>query len=329
MDQLQRLLFTPGDPAGIGPEVILKAVTILRKRGDRPITLVGPDALWNMAADRLDLSPPADLNVEIVTPDSGGVTDSLEEVLFAGRSSNRGADLALSCLEMAADILDTSPLSTAVVTGPVNKKGLYESGFDLPGHTEWFARRYSVKTPVMLLVGGRLRVALLSTHVPLRQVAPTLTREGIVERLQILADGLSQRFGISSPSIAMLALNPHGGIDGEQGTEERDTLEPAIHIATESGIHISGPFSADAFFGRRQWETFDAVVAPYHDQGLIPVKMEGAGRGVNVTLGLPVVRTSPDHGTAFDIAGTGSASGDATVEAALLAERLLAGRGAD
>ncbi|MFC1628367.1 4-hydroxythreonine-4-phosphate dehydrogenase PdxA [Gemmatimonadota bacterium] len=329
MNQPRRLLFTPGDPAGIGPEVVLKAVKILNNSGPRSITLVGPEMLWNMAADRLDLSSPSELNVEMVTPDTGGAGDFPSEVLYSGRSSIEGTLLALSCLETAADILGSSPRSTAVVTGPVNKKGLHDAGFDVPGLTEWFARRFEVKIPVMLLVGGRLRVALLSTHIPLSQVASTLTREGIVERLLILSDGLTRRFGIDRPEIAMLALNPHGGFDGERGAEERDILGPAIEEAGALGILVSGPFSSDAFFGRRQWETFDAVVAPYHDQGLIPVKMEAAGRGVNVTLGLPVIRTSPGHGTAFDIAGTGSASGDAVVEAALLAERLLVGRGAD
>ena len=161
MDRPRRLLFTPGDPAGIGPEVILKAVTILRKSGHRAITLVGPEILWNMAADRLDLSPPSDLNVEIVTPGTGGEGDLPAEILFSGRTSVEGAQLALSCLETAADILESAPRSTAVVTGPVNKQGLHDAGLDVPGHTEWFARRFVVKTPVMLLVGGRLRVALL------------------------------------------------------------------------------------------------------------------------------------------------------------------------
>ncbi len=332
MDQPPRLLFTPGDPAGIGPEVVLKAVTILRESGPRSITLIGSDALWEMAADQLDLSPPSSLNVEVIPPDPAVPEDLISDVLFSGRSSTGGAKLALSCLETAADILESSPRSTAVVTGPVNKQGLYDAGLDVPGLTEWFAERFQVEIPVMLLVGGRLRVALLSTHLPLSRVSSALNREGIegiTERLQILADGLSQRFGIDNPSIALLALNPHGGIDGERGAEEHDILGPAIENARDQGIVVSGPFSADAFFGRRQWETYDAVMAPYHDQGLIPVKMEAAGRGVNVTLGIPVVRTSPDHGTAYDIAGTGSALEAATVEAALLAERLLQGRGAD
>jgi 4-hydroxythreonine-4-phosphate dehydrogenase len=144
-----------------------------------------------------------------------------------------------------------------------------------------------------------------------------------VKRLDVLTRGLSGRFGITRPSIALLALNPHGGIDGERGREERDLLEPAILTAREAGIDVSGPFSADAFFGNRRWTDFDAVMAAYHDQGLIPVKMEAAGAGVNLTLGLPVVRTSPDHGTAFDIAGSGTASPAATIAAARMAEQLL------
>jgi len=333
MERASRLLFTPGDPAGIGPEVILKAVAGLTGDGPGSATLIGPRQLWEMAAARLGLSPPESLGVEIVAPDQAASKEplpeeSLEEVLFAGRSTARGACLALDCLETAALMLESDPQSTAVVTGPVNKQGLHDVGQKVPGHTEWFANRFGVTTPVMMLVGGDLRVALLSTHLPLNRVAGALTRAGIVERIGILAEGLRGRFGINEPTIALLALNPHGGVDGEPGTEEREILEPALLTAGESGIDISGPFSADAFFGRRRWEDFDAVLASYHDQGLIPVKMEAAGAGANVTLGLPVVRTSPDHGTAYDIAGSGAASPDAMVAAARLALRLLEGRAA-
>jgi len=328
MDRSSRLLFTPGDPSGIGPEVVLKAVAGLTGESPRSITLIGPRQLWEMAADRLDLSSPEDMGVQIVPPGQLTLDESLGDILFAGRSTAGGARLALACLETAADLLESDPRAMAVVTGPVNKRGLYEVGLEVPGHTEWFADRFRVKTPVMMLVGGRLRVALLSTHLPLGRVAGILTREGVAERLGVLAGGLIGHFGIDDPSIALLALNPHGGIDGERGTEERDILEPALLIAREAGIDVSGPFSADAFFGRRRWEDFDAVMASYHDQGLIPVKMEAAGAGVNVTLGLPVVRTSPDHGTAYDIAGTGTASPAAMLAAARMAERLLEVRAA-
>ena len=323
MGRSPRLLFTPGDPAGIGPEVVLKAVASLAGKRPGTITLIGPQQLWEMAADRLDLPSPTDLAVEIISPDRVTFEEPLGEILFAGRSTTDGARLALACLETAAVLLEADPRSMAVVTGPVNKRGLYEVGLKVPGHTEWFADRFNVETPVMMLVGGLLRVALLSTHLPLSRVAETLTRVGITDRLGVLARGLSECFGIVDPSIALLALNPHGGIDGERGVEERELLEPALLTACEAGINVSGPFSADAFFGHRRWKDFDAVMASYHDQGLIPVKMEAAGAGVNVTLGLPVVRTSPDHGTAYDIAGTGTASPAAMLAAARLAEHLL------
>jgi 4-hydroxythreonine-4-phosphate dehydrogenase len=325
MDPAPRLLLTPGDPSGIGPEVVLKAVAVLRKRGGPPITLVGPVRLWEAAADRLGLVPPEELEVELVEPEPVVREQRLPELLFAGRSLPDGARLALRCLERAADLLETAPSRAAVVTGPVSKRGLHDTGLDVPGQTEWFARRFGVSTPVMMLVGGRLRVALLTTHLPLSRVAAALDPEGIVIRLRVLAGDLVERFGIDAPKMALLALNPHGGLDGERGEEERNLLEPALGTAREQGLDVAGPFSADAFFGRRQWEEFDAVVAPYHDQGLIPVKMEAAGAGVNVTLGLPVIRTSPDHGTAFDIAGSGTASEAATVAAARLAVRLLQG----
>ena len=231
MDRPRRLLFTPGDPAGIGPEVVLKAVTILANSASRSITLVGPEKLWETAADRLHLSPPSELNVEIVTPDTGGTGVLAPEVLFSGQSSPEGAELALSCLETAADILGSSPQSTAVVTGPVNKQGLHDAGFDVPGLTEWFARRFEVKTPVMLLVGGRLRVALLSTHLPLMQVTSALTPEGIVERLHILADGLSQRFGIDNPEIAMLADSGALLADAEGFVNLATAVEGVVYVA--------------------------------------------------------------------------------------------------
>jgi 4-hydroxythreonine-4-phosphate dehydrogenase len=180
----------------------------------------------------------------------------------------------------------------------------------------------------MLLVGGALRVALITTHLPLRSVAAELTREMTAEKLEILHAALQQRFGVPEPRIAVLALNPHGGIDAEEGEEERLILGPAIHEARSTGIEAEGPFSADAFFGRRSWQDYDAVLAPYHDQGLIPVKTEAAGAGVNVTLGLPIVRTSPDHGTAFAIAGEGGADPRATTAALRLGEALLRGEGA-
>jgi 4-hydroxythreonine-4-phosphate dehydrogenase len=325
MNRNPQLLLTPGDPSGIGPEVVLRAAAVLRESGGIPITLVGPGWLWEAAAERLGLAHPGEMKVELVEPEPVVMEHLLPDLLFSGRSQPEGARLALQCLERAADLLEASPRAAAVVTGPVSKRGLHDAGLEVPGQTEWFAHRFGVSIPVMMLVGGRLKVALLTTHLPLSRVAAALDPEGIMARLRVLAGDLIERFGIDSPRIALLALNPHGGLDGEPGKEERDLIEPALEKARDQGLDVAGPFSADAFFGRRQWEHFDAVVAPYHDQGLIPVKMEAAGAGVNVTLGLPVVRTSPDHGTAFDIAGTGTASAAATVAAARLAEQLLRG----
>ena len=325
----RRLIVTPGDPAGIGPEVVLRALPAFAAASTATIALIGPDSLWERAADRLGLPGPAATGIEIIPPHEPERFDEklIARVLFAGRILEESATLALAALETAVALALDSPARTGVVTGPVHKKALHNIGFSEPGQTEWFASCCGAE-PLMLLAGGSLRVALITTHLPLRAVASDLTQDVTVEKLEILHTGLRERFGVAEPRIAVLALNPHGGIDAEEGEEERTILRPAIQTARTTGIEAAGPFSADAFFGRKNWRDYDAVLAPYHDQGLIPVKTEAAGAGVNVTLGLPIVRTSPDHGTAFAIAGQGEADARATLAALRLGAALLRGEGA-
>jgi len=325
-----RLLLTMGDPAGIGPEVVLKALPVLADEGVGPIGIVGPPVLWEMAAERLGLVLPRDHLYQLIAPGEqhGMNADRAQEVLFCGERTESGGRVALACLETAAELASKDPQETAVITAPVNKKVLHEIGMTASGLTEWFGRRFGSPTPLMLLVGGRMRVAIASTHIPLREVPSAISVGGTVDGLAVLDEGLRTRFGIESPKIALLALNPHGGADAEADREEREVLEPAMAECRERGIAVEGLYSADSFFGRRRWESYDAVMSQYHDQGLTAVKIESGGEGVNVTLGLPVVRTSPDHGTAFDIAGKGMAGEGATVAAARLADALLDGRGA-
>ena len=325
-----RLLLTMGDPAGVGPEVVLKALPALKREGLVSIGVVGPPVLWELAARQLDLPLPQEHEFDVLVPAALQDMDAGlgRDILFCGACVAEGARVAVACLETAAELASRSPRETAVITAPINKRAFHELGESVPGLTEWFAERFNVDTPLMLLVGGRLRVAVITTHLPLREVPGALTVDAAVKRLSVLHEGLQTRFGLQRPRIALLALNPHGGASGEGDREEREVLEPAMEKARTAGMDVDGLFSADGFFGRRQWEKYDAVMALYHDQGFTAVKMEAGGGGVNVTLGLPIVRTSPDHGTAFDIAGQGVAGEDSTVAAARLADGLLAGCGA-
>jgi len=328
-ESARRLVITPGDPAGIGPEVVLRALPELIGETGASLSLVGPERLWEAAAERLGLPSPLGEGIECVPiEESGRFNDELiEHLLFSGRVSTDSAALALAALETGEAVARSSPADTAIVTGPVHKGALHTLGFTEPGQTEWFAHRCGAE-PLMMLIGGRLRAAVLTTHLPLREVAAALNRDLVRAKLTILDDALRRLFGLSEPRIALLALNPHGGQAAEEGEEEQLILRPAVEEARAAGIGAAGPFSADAFFGRRAWEKYDAVLAPYHDQGLIPVKIEAAGAGVNLTLGLPIIRTSPDHGTAFDIAGRGQADARATIAAGRLAAALLRGEGA-
>ncbi|MFO7768217.1 MAG: 4-hydroxythreonine-4-phosphate dehydrogenase PdxA [bacterium] len=326
---MPRILFTLGDPAGIGPEIVLKALLPLRLGGHTSLGVVGPRRLWETAAREMGVLGPEDQGVEVIEPEgSEDLTEErVREVLFSGEVSAAAGGLALASIETAARRAGGDAGGTAIVTAPINKKAFRQAGADVPGHTEWLADFYGIPVPVMLLIGGGLRVAVGTTHVPLRDVASRLDTDTLVSQLEVLHRDLEGRFGVAGPRIAVLALNPHGGAGGEPDIEERGILLPAIEEARARGIQAEGLFSADGFFGRRRWEPFQAVLAPYHDQGLIPVKMEAAGAGVNVTLGLPVIRTSPDHGTAFDIAGRGVASEEALLAAARMADVLLRGQG--
>ncbi len=330
MAETPRVLFTIGDPSGIGPEVVLKTLLPLRLGGHFTMGVVGPAAMWDVAAKEMGVLPPELNEATVIAPQA--FADMSEEearrLLFSGEVSAEAASVGVASLKKACDLASASPDSTALVTAPINKRAFHEVGEEAPGHTEWLADRLGADMPVMLMVAGELRIALATTHMPIREVPGEITVEGILSRMRVLHDGLRGRFGIDEPRIAMLALNPHGGSDAEADLEESDILQPALGKAEAEGINVEGLFAADSFFGRARWNDFDAVLAVYHDQGLVPVKMYAEGRGVNVTLGLPIVRTSPDHGTAFDIAGRGIASEASMIAAAHLANALLEGRGA-
>jgi len=227
-----------------------------------------------------------------------------EVTITPGQLNDTGGGYAIKSLRTAVDALKQNQVQ-GLVTAPMHKKNIQSAGFNFTGHTPFLKSFFSVPDVVMMLCSGDFRVALVTEHVPVKEIAQYITREAILSKLNIMHQSLVKDFNIEKPKIAVLGLNPHAGDEGLIGQEEEDIIKPAIKEAKHSMI-VTGPFSADAFFARGYHERFDAVLAMYHDQGLIPFKTL-AGEGVNFTAGLPVVRTSPDHGTAFDIAGKNKA----------------------
>jgi 4-hydroxythreonine-4-phosphate dehydrogenase len=249
--------------------------------------------------------------------------DGAQVPVDTGRLSAKAGKTAGEALSRAIQFARAGKVH-ALVTAPVSKQALHLAGFHYPGQTEMLAEGFGATGFAMMLLAGDFRVALVTTHLPLRKVAEVLSEELILRRLRVLHHDLKNRFRIESPHLAVTGLNPHAGEGGLLGDEEQTIIAPAIQQAQKEGIAADGPFSADALFGQYQMKKFDAYLAMYHDQGLIPLKMFGFGRAVNYTAGLPVIRTSPDHGTAFDIAGKGIADPTSMVEALQLAASLWA-----
>jgi len=305
MRKAPRLALTMGDPRGIGPEVVVAA---LRQR-DYPaeITVIG-------AEDQIGAAPAkVRLSVGLWREGSGTKDGDRPRALRAGRLAGHSVQKAVE-LALAGEV-------DAIVTGPVEKLALHAAGFPFPGQTEWLGELAGGVETVMMLVAGEpaLRVALLTTHVALRDVPALLSVERIVRSGSIVRAGLIGQFGLPAPKLALCALNPHAGEQGLFGDEEERILAPAAQA-----LGIQGPLPADTVFVRAIRGEFDAVLAPYHDVGMTAVKVSGFGSGVNVTLGLPFVRTAPDHGTAFDIAGTGQADPGSMRAAIELAIQLAA-----
>ena len=279
----KRIGITTGDPAGIGPEVIRAALASGELRADVDYAVIGATEGFSL-----------------------------------GEPSHASARAAREALESAVTRARIGELNS-VVTGPIHKARMYEIGFEFAGQTEFFAARCGVENFAMLLTGGGLTVALVTTHIPLRLVGESLRTEEIVRVGGLLAQFVAKRGG---HRVAVAGLNPHAGESGALGREEIDIIAPAIEKLNRSSNIFSGPFSPDTIFHRATAGEFDAVLCMYHDQGLIPLKLHAFHQGVNVTLGLPFPRTSPDHGTAFEIAGKGIARPDSMIAAIKLAAEL-------
>ncbi|MGB0834570.1 MAG: 4-hydroxythreonine-4-phosphate dehydrogenase PdxA [Psychrobium sp.] len=312
-----RIALTPGEPAGIGPDL---AVSIAQRDWPVEIVVIGDQKLLMQRAEMLGL--PLTLrqyNPSLpAQPQQAGTLTikniTLSEEAQCGVLNEKNGGYVLDTLQFACDHNIDSEFS-AVVTGPVHKGIINKSGIAFSGHTEFFAQQSNTADVVMLLATEGLRVALVTTHIPLAYVAKAITYERIINISRILHTDLVKKFGIKSPRIYMCGLNPHAGEGGHLGREEIEIIEPAIEALREEGMDIVGPLAADTLFQEKYLDNADAVLAMYHDQGLPVLKYKGFGNSVNITLGLPFIRTSVDHGTALDLAGTGNADSGSMIVA--------------
>jgi 4-hydroxythreonine-4-phosphate dehydrogenase len=315
------LAITPGEPAGIGPDLVVALAS--RARFSDWIAIADPGLLRDRAR-QLGVALQIDDDVTRPARQAGRLTVMpvpLRVPAQAGRLDVGNAAYVLQTLEVAADGCRDGRFR-GMVTGPVQKSIINDAGIPFSGHTEFLCERAGVDDVLMLLVAGSLRVALATTHLPLREVPDALTQPLLTRRLQLLIDGLRQRFGIAEPRILVAGLNPHAGESGHLGDEEIRVIGPVCDAARRAGHAVRGPLPADTLFTPRPLRDADAVLAMYHDQGLPVLKHAGFGQAVNVTLGLPFLRTSVDHGTALDLAGTGRAETGSLEAALALAERL-------
>ena len=307
MDTTPIIALTMGDPAGIGPEIIVKAFQDDTLPFQSRAVVIGSARLLQETAKKL---APEILVHTINRPDEGwyqtctiDVIDlkNVPENIPVGRASAEAGRASYEAIKAAVDLALRDEVS-GITTAPINKQSLHLAGYPFPGHTELLGNLTNAKQVALMLAGKTLRVVLVTTHVPLSQVQSHITEEKVLATIRLTQEWLARHVS-DVPNIAVTGLNPHCGDGGIFGQEETDYILPALKTAQMEGIQASGPFSADALFGRLNSQKYDAVVCMYHDQGMIPVKMDSFGQGVNITLGLPILRTSVDHGTAFDIAG--------------------------
>jgi 4-hydroxythreonine-4-phosphate dehydrogenase len=321
---------TMGDPVGVGSEIILSALSDPSLYDIcRPVVFGDLKVLQSAK-----ITTQSTLDLEVVKrPDAGGLVYGRVDILnisdldpggtIWGKPTVETGKAMVKYITEAVDMAMAERIG-AVVTCPINKKAMQQAGFDFQGHTELLARQTETSNYAMMLAGSRLRVVPVTIHTALKNVPDLLSEENILRKIKITARSLNERFGIKKPRIAVSALNPHAGESGMFGNEEKTVIRPAVETAREAGIDASGPFAPDTLFYHAEKGRFDAVVCMYHDQGLIPFKMIHFHDGVNTTLGLPIIRTSVDHGTAYDIAGSGAADpGSLTAAVKMAAEQVV------
>lgn len=325
------LSVTMGDPAGIGPDIIVTSWNGRQKHGLPTFVALGCPDVFEQRAHQLGLTVPIEL-VEGPEEASAHFDHALPvfplpvpERVVPGSPDASSATATITAIDTAVRWVLRGE-AAALVTAPINKKHLVDAGFTHPGHTEYLAELCatddSIPRPVMMLAGGGLRVVPVTIHIPLKDVPESLTQEAVIETTQITDTALRTLFHVQEPRIAVTGLNPHAGESGMLGTEEIDIIIPAIEHLKARGFNVSGPFPADAVYQERSRSRYDAIIAMYHDQALIPVKTLAFDETVNVTLGLPLIRTSPDHGTAYELAGTGKAHPGSLIASIKLAQQM-------
>ncbi len=314
-----------GDPNGVGPEVIVSALNNLQDPAIADWILIGQKNIFREAAKLLGIpltfqTTTAD-DLDNIPPGTFPVIATGKDIEpHPGKKEKESAEAAHAALEISISLCNDA-ITEGIVTAPISKEAFHNIGIEFPGQTELLAKGANVEKTVMSFIAGSLRIALATTHLPLKDVPQALTINGISGTLKIIHGFLKDVLKLPDPLIGVCALNPHGGEGGILGTEEIEIIEPAVQQAQSRGIRISGPIPADVIF--QNIESYDAILAMYHDQGIIPMKCIAGMRAVNVTLGLPFVRTSPYHGTAFDIAWSGKADPTSMMEAAKLAAELI------
>lgn len=325
-EPIPRIAISIGDFNGIGPEIVMKTLSEVDLSVSTPV-IIAPEEVVSFYLNVI----PFNRKIHVVTEESG-INEEMINLfpisennlsISPGRQSKQSGKVAMRAIEEGIRLC-MEGTTEALVTAPISKEAVNRAGYNIPGHTEFLAEKTDANSVLMMLVSGNLRVALVTTHDPIKNVAAKISQKLIWEKLDILSQSLHQDFGIDIPKIAVFGLNPHAGDGGVIGMEEIDIIAPAINSYNErhQEINVNGPFPADGFFGQQLHLKYDAILAMYHDQGLAPFKLLSFGKGVNFSAGLPIIRTSPDHGTAFDIAGTGNANPSSFKEAYNLAVEL-------
>jgi 4-hydroxythreonine-4-phosphate dehydrogenase len=319
-----------GDFNGIGPEVALRTVTSKNVRNIAIPILIGSIDVFEYYAKLLKLK--VNLKELAYIPQKNDsfipiipVRKYLKPRIKPGIISLEAGRLAVESV-LAAALLCLKQDIGGMVSAPLSKEAINFDGFTFPGQTEILAAICGSNQFAMILTSGSFRVGLVTIHLPIKDVTNSITTKLVFDKINILHNSLRKDFKIKTPKIAILGLNPHAGENGRMGKEEITIIIPAMKLATRNKIKVEGPFSADGFFGSRSYKEYDGILAMYHDQGLIPLKMEGFNKGVNFTAGLPIVRTSPDHGTAFSLAGKGIVDPNSTIEALKLAVEIINNR---
>ena len=318
-----RVGITIGDVNGIGPEIIIKTFTDNRMHQVCTPVIYGSTkaiSFHKKAINNTEFNFTTIKHISELNHKRTNLINCWEEEIKIelGQATPIGGKYAFAALQVACKDLADGNIDV-LVTAPIDKKTMQQEGFRFPGHTEFLAQQFNAPEHLMMLVSDRLRIATVTGHVPVKQVAVELTKEKIISKIKVMHQSLKRDFGIRKPRIAVLGLNPHSGDSGLIGTEELEIITPAIQAAFDQNILVYGPYPADGFFGAARFTNFDGILAMYHDQGLVPFKSLSFDSGVNYTAGLPIVRTSPDHGTGYDIAGKNIASEDSFRTAIYLA----------